>query len=69
MAPSHRIIALWVHPLRYWGLLGGFLLVFTANQTYSDEILSPIGVMDYDEAYTMQLTPGVVYNFPKTVGV
>ena len=27
------------------------------------------GVMDYDEACFMHLTPGVVHNFPKGVGV
>ena len=27
------------------------------------------GVMDYDEACFMHLTPGVVRNFPKAVGV
>ena len=27
------------------------------------------GVMDYDEAYFMHLTPGVVHNFPKAVDV
>ena len=26
-------------------------------------------VMDYDEACLMHLTPGVVHNFPKAVGV
>ena len=26
-------------------------------------------VMDYDEACCMHLTPGVVHNFPKAVGV
>ena len=26
-------------------------------------------VMDYDEACKMHLTPGVVHNFPKAVGV
>ena len=30
---------------------------------------SHTGVMDYDEACFMHLTPGVVYNFPKAVGV
>ena len=30
---------------------------------------SQIGVMDYDEACFMHLTPGVVHNFPKAVGV
>ena len=30
---------------------------------------SPTRVMDFDEAYKMNLTPGVVHNFPKTVGV
>ena len=28
-----------------------------------------IGVMDYDEACFMHLTPGVVHDFPKVVGV
>ena len=27
------------------------------------------GVMDFDEACFMHLTPGVVHNFPKAVGV
>ena len=27
------------------------------------------GVMDYDEACFMHLTPGVVHNFPKAVGI
>ena len=31
--------------------------------------LSLNGVMDYDEACFMHLTPGVVHNFPKAVGV
>ena len=31
--------------------------------------LSHTGVMDYDEECIMHLTPGVVYNFPKAVGV
>ena len=31
--------------------------------------LSHTGVMDYDEACFMHLTPGVVHNFPKAVGV
>ena len=31
--------------------------------------LSHTGVMDYDEAHFMHLTPGVVHNFPKAVGV
>ena len=30
---------------------------------------SHTGVMDYDEACSMHLTPGVVHNFPKAVGV
>ena len=30
---------------------------------------SHTGVMDYDEACKMHLTPGVVHNFPKAVGV
>ena len=30
---------------------------------------SPIGVMDYDEVCSMHLTPGVVHNFLKAVGV
>ena len=30
---------------------------------------SHTGVMDYDEAYFMHLTPGVVHNFQKAVGV
>ena len=31
--------------------------------------LSHTGVMDYDEARFMHLTPGVGHNFPKAVGV
>ena len=30
---------------------------------------SHTGVMDYDEVCIMHLTPGVVHNFPKAVGV
>ena len=30
---------------------------------------SHTGVMDYDEACFMHITPGVVHNFPKAVGV
>ena len=30
---------------------------------------SRTGFMDYDEACFMHLTPGVVHNFPKAVGV
>ena len=30
---------------------------------------SHTGVMDYDEAYFMHLTPGVVHNFLQAVGV
>ena len=30
---------------------------------------SHTGVMNYDEACFMHLTPGVVHNFPKAVGV
>ena len=30
---------------------------------------SHTGVMDYDETCFMHLTPGVVHNFPKAVGV
>ena len=37
------------------------------------DVVSPVrahtGVMDYDEACFMHLTPGVVHNFPKAVGV
>ena len=31
--------------------------------------LSDTGVMDYDEACFMHLTPGMVHNFPKAVAV
>ena len=31
--------------------------------------VSHTGVMDYDKACFMHLTPGVVHNFPKAVGV
>ena len=30
---------------------------------------SHTGIMDYDQACKMHLTPGVVHNFPKAVGV
>ena len=30
---------------------------------------SHTGVMDYNEAYFIHLTPGVVHNFPKAVGI
>ena len=30
---------------------------------------SPTGVVDYDEACLMHLTPGAVHNFPRAVGV
>ena len=30
---------------------------------------SHTGVMDYDEACFMHITPGVVHNFPKAIGV
>ena len=32
-------------------------------------LVQVIRVMDYDEACCMHLTPGVVHNFPKAVGV
>ena len=32
-------------------------------------LVSYRGVMGYDEARFMHLTPGVVHNFPKAVGV
>ena len=35
----------------------------------STHALTHTGVMDYDEACFMHLTPGVVHNFPKDVGV
>ena len=34
-----------------------------------DSDLVSYGVMDYDEACFMHLTPGLVNNFPKAVGV
>ena len=37
--------------------------------TWNAAWVSHTGVMDYDEACIMHLTPGVVYNFPKAVGV
>ena len=33
----------------------------------TEEAQSHTGVMDYDEACCMHLTPGVVHNFPKAV--
>ena len=41
---------------------------FEMSGTYLT-IRSHTGVMDYDEACFMHLTPGVVHNFPKAVGV
>ena len=43
----------------------------SANPKVPGSILgrSHTGVMDYDEACFMHLTPGVVHNFPKAVGV
>ena len=41
-------------------MIGGFYPVNKRSHT---------GVMDYDEACFMHLTPGVVHNFPKAVGV
>ena len=43
----------------------------SANQKVPDRLQarSHTGVMDYDEACFMHLTPGVVHNFPKAVGV
>ena len=43
----------------------------SANPKVPGLILGPAhtGVMDYDEACFMHLTPGVVHNFPKAVGV
>ena len=40
-----------------------------ANLKVPSSIPGPTGVMDYDEACFMHLTPGVVHNFPKAVGV
>ena len=39
--------------------------------TFADISLGPLSIhsMDYDEACFMHLTPGVVHNFPKAVGV
>ena len=33
------------------------------------QVWSHTGVMDYDESCFVHLTPGVVHNFPKAVGV
>ena len=43
----------------------------SANPTVPGSIPGPISyrVMGYDEACFMHLTPGVVHNFPKAVGV
>ena len=43
----------------------------SANPKVPGSIPGPVSywVMDYDEACFMHLTPGVVHNFPKAVGV
>ena len=42
----------------------------SANPKVPGSILGPhAGVVEYDEACFMHLTPGVVHNFPKAVGV
>ena len=43
--------------------------VFKCSMVYIIRARSHTGVMDYDEACFMHLTPGVVQNFPKAVGV
>ena len=45
-----------------WFLLHSFLEIRFRAQSHT-------AVMDYDEACFMHLTPGVVHNFPKAVGV
>ena len=39
------------------------------EQRWGNLEISHTGVMDYDEACFMHLTPGVVHNFPKAVRV
>ena len=43
----------------------------STNPKVPSSILGPVlyRVMDHDEACFMHLTPGVVHNFPKAVGV
>ena len=44
----------------------------SANPKVPGSIPGPVSytrVMDYDEACFMHITPGVVHNFPKAVGV
>ena len=41
----------------------------SANPKVRFRAPSHTGVMDYNEACIMHLTPGVVHNFPKAVGV
>ena len=43
----------------------------SANTKVPGSITGPVSyrVMDYDQACFMHLTPGVVHNFPKAVGV
>ena len=60
----------------YTGFLTGLSLISGRSYTTSLSIYysrfrarSHTGVMDYDEACFMHLTPGVVHNFPKAVGV
>ena len=55
--------------------VGSVIEHLSANPKVPGSILGPVsyrghgGVMDYDEACFMHLTPGVVHNFPKAVGV
>ena len=42
---------------------------FVLDESDQLRALSHTRVMDYDEACIMHLTPGVVHNFPKAVGV
>ena len=67
------------------GIFGGAVFEINGNEAskgHGEEDIGPmcliisnpylhnhIGVMDYDEASSMHLTPGVVHNFPKAEGV
>ena len=43
--------------------------ILTLRDMVAEVARSHTGAMDYDEACIMHLTPGVVHNFPKTVGI
>ena len=45
------------------------MIISFSKRPRFDWARSHTGVTDYDETCFMHLTPGVVYNFPKAVGV